>query len=162
VLARTDDQTIKPRHEPFDLSVVVAEAIETEGAALGRRPDEVRLAPDLVVDADADEVGQIVRNLVENAFVHGGDGVRVRVATTGSEREAVVEVEDDGPGIPAAERARVFEPFYRSRRDASAPSGSGLGLAIAADLAKRNGGRLTVDAGRPAGVVARLMLPRFR
>ena len=162
VLARTDDQTIQRRHESFDLSVVVAEAIETERAAIGRRPAEVRLAPDLVVDADADEVGQIVRNLVENAFVHGGDGVRVRVATTGSDREAVVEVEDDGLGIPAGERAHVFEPFYRSRRDAAAPSGSGLGLAIAADLAQRNGGRLTVDGGRATGVVARLTLPRFR
>ena len=162
LLARTEDRTLEPRREPFDLSVAVAEAIETESAARGGRTPEARLTADLVVEADATDISIIVRNLLDNAFVHGGSGVTVRVSTSGSDSEATVEVSDDGPGIAASERARVFEPFFRGQRDATAPSGSGLGLAIAADLARRNDGRLFVEPVRPHGATFRLVLPRFR
>jgi signal transduction histidine kinase len=161
-LAAAVDRGVERRHDPFDLSVAVAEAIETERSARGGRPAEARLAPDLIVNGDPDEVSRIVRNLVDNAYMHGGPGVGVRVTTRQAEREVVVEVADDGVGIPPEDRARVFEPFFRGRRDAAAPAGSGLGLAIAADLAVRNGGTLSVldEAGK--GTIFRLVLPRFR
>ena len=88
--------------------------------------------------------------------------MQVAVRTRATEREAIVEVTDTGPGIAHADVGRVFEPFYRVRSDASAPPGSGLGLAIAASLARASGGRLAVDSRIGQGSTFRLFLPRFR
>ena len=106
--------------------------------------------------ADRERVLQIGRALVDNALRHTPEGTRVRIVARG----ATLAVEDDGPGIPAGQRERVFARF--TRLDGSRASGTGLGLAIARELAERMGGeiRLESDPGRrtaftlllPAGV----------
>lgn len=163
LLARTDERLLTTQPEPFDLSVVVAEAIE---AFMLAHPacaaPRLALAPDLTVRADAAEVARIVGNLVDNAYRYGGQANRVRVTTRGSERDAVLEVRDDGPGIGEADRERIFEPFYRVNADAASPDGSGLGLAIARSLARRNGGSLSVASQPGAGSTFRLALARSR
>jgi len=166
LLARTDERLIDRRAEPVDLSVVTAEALEEYVGANGAnghagRPTLV-LAPDLVVSADADEIRRIVFNLVDNAVRYGGRADRVRVATLGTERDAILEVQDSGPGIAAADQEQIFEPFFRVRADAGSPDGSGLGLAIARSLAERNGGRLTLASLAGSGSTFRFTLPRFR
>jgi len=164
LLARADEGTLAPRLETFDLSVLVAETLEAERAVRGldELAADLQLAPDVVVRADQEEVGRVIRNLVDNAYRYGLPAVRVRVRTLRSEREAIVEVVDDGPGIAAADIEHLFEPFYRVRADAGAPPGSGLGLALAARLADRNGGHLTVRSRPGIGSTFRLVLPRFR
>jgi signal transduction histidine kinase len=163
LLARTDERLLTPTIEPTDLSVVVAEAVETFALA---EPDAAKprleLAPDLLVAADPDSVRRILGNLLDNALRYGGSSVRIRVATSGTEREAILEVADDGPGIAAADIDRIFEPFYRVRSDAAGPDGTGLGLALARSLAERDGGRLIVDSKPGGGSRFRLSLPRFR
>jgi signal transduction histidine kinase len=84
------------------------------------------------------------------------------VTTRAADREALVEVSDDGRGIADADLERIFEPFHRVRSDAGTPDGNGLGLAIARSLAERNGGRLTVTSRVGDGSTFRLVLPRFR
>ena len=163
LLARTDERLLASTAERIDLSVVAAEALEEFRATW---PPEVRtkiaLAPDLLVAADPDDVRRILANLLDNAARHGGPAVRIGLTTFGSERDALLEVEDDGPGIAAADTGRIFEPFYRVRADAASPDGTGLGLALARSLAERNGGRLTVESVPGAGSRFRLSLPRFR
>jgi signal transduction histidine kinase len=161
LLARTDDGTYDRPLSSIDLSVVTAEAVDTFADANDKahRP-EIRLEPDLVVSADADEIRRIVINLVDNAIRYSGD--RVSVSTSGSDREAVVEIRDSGPGIEASDLDQVFEPFYRVRADATTPDGSGLGLTIARSLALRNRGSLTVTSLPGAGATFRLALPRSR
>jgi signal transduction histidine kinase len=105
---------------------------------------------------DAERVLQIGRALVENALRHTPEGTPIEVRTTQENGRAVLEVEDEGPGIPAWEQERVFERFYRS--PGGQASGSGLGLSIAAVLARRMGGRLEVDS-KPGRTVFRLELP---
>lgn len=163
LLARSEQGLIEPRRQRLDLSVVAAEVAEEARAAIGR-PDSivVSLAPDLEVEADDTEIRRIVSNLVDNALRHGQGGGPVRVHTSAVDGQAIVEVADHGPGIAAADLERIFEPFYRVRADATASSGSGLGLAIAADLAARNGGRLTVESDPGQGSTFRLSLPRTR
>lgn len=162
VLARSDDGLVEPRRDPVDVSVIVAEVVEADQVARGAgRRTALDLAPDLVVLGDADEIGRIVANLLDNAYRYGGAGVHVRVSTHGTARTAVVEVRDDGPGIAQADQERIFEPFRRGRSDATASDGSGLGLAIAASLARRHGGTLTVESRPGAGSTFRLSLPRF-
>ena len=119
------------------------------------------LGVDLGVVADPDDIGRIVANLVDNAVRHGlpSTAAPVRVSTTATEREAVVEVADRGPGIATSDLERIFEPFHRVHSDATAPDGSGLGLAISRGLASRNGARLTVISDPGAGATFRLAFP---
>lgn len=163
LLARTDERLLAPPGEPSDLSVVVAEAVETfDLAQPGAANARMELAPDLLVAADPEVIRRILANLLDNAARYGGPTVHIRVTTSGSEREAVLDVADDGPGIAAADIERIFEPFYRVRADAGSPDGTGLGLALARSLAERDGGRLTVESRLGAGSKFRLALPRFR
>lgn len=160
VLARGDQATDAGVPEPFDLSVLVAETVEEVRAG---RPDSptvgLELAPDLVALGERSEIGRIVANLVDNAVRYGGAPISLR--TAGTEREVSVTVRDAGPGIAAADREQIFAPFYRVRGDASTP-GSGLGLAIASSLARRNGGRVSVDSEPGTGATFVLSIPRFR
>jgi signal transduction histidine kinase len=162
VLARTDGPALGRDLRTVDLSVVVAEAVERFCAAQPA-PDRVRLslASDLLVAADGVEIDRIVTNLLDNAIRYGGGHRPVEVRTIESDGRAIVEVVDDGPGIAGADIGRIFEPFYRVRSDAAAADGTGLGLAIAADLARRNGGRLSVDSAPGTGSTFRLSLVRF-
>lgn len=162
-LARADEVPPDRDVASVDLSVVVAETLEAFAIAHPKLPHaQQTLAADLPVVGDPDEIGRIVANLVDNSYRHGGTGGPPRVATRLVEREAVVEVSDDGPGIPEADQERVFQPFARLHADAGTPPGSGLGLAIARSLAQRNRGRLTVVTQAGQGATFRLSLPRFR
>lgn len=162
VLARTEDGILAPVGETLDVSVIVAEEVErfTSAAGQGRPPTEVSLTEDLVAQGDPSELARIVGNLLDNAVRYGAPPIRVR--TFPLDGKAVVEVADHGPGISLVDLKRIFEPFYRVRADASAPAGSGLGLAIASELARRHGGRLTVDSSPGSGARFRLELPRTK
>jgi two-component system OmpR family sensor kinase len=94
--------------------------------------------------ADAERVLQIGRILVENALIHTPDGTDVRISTSLDGGRATLTVANDGPEIPAAAQARIFERFYRL--DGTRASGSGLGLAIARELAELMGGRIELDS----------------
>jgi two-component system OmpR family sensor kinase len=162
-LARSESGRIDGESARVDLSVLTAEAVDTVRRAHAglREPIEVALVPDLLVEADERELARIVENLVDNAVRYGG--LRpIMVRTVEEAPSAVVEVVDQGPGIAAADLDRIFEPFFRVRSDADAAPGSGLGLAIAAELARRNGGEVSVDSAPGRGATFRLRLPRIR
>jgi len=92
-----------------------------------------------LVAPEADLVS-LVRNLVDNAVRYTPEGGRVDLAASESDHQVVLEIEDNGPGIPAEERERVLDPFYRVL--GSEQPGSGLGLSIVRTLVERLGGRL--------------------
>jgi signal transduction histidine kinase len=141
------------RAAELDLGQVAAEA-----ALRARRRPEVRVEldvePDVVLQGSSAHLDRLVTNLADNAVRHAASTVRVRVAA--EETEAVLEVRDDGPGIPEDQREAVFDRFTRldeaRARDAG---GAGLGLPIARDIALLHGGSL-VYAG--SGFVARFPL----
>jgi OmpR-family two-component system manganese-sensing sensor histidine kinase len=163
LLARSDEVP-SDRREPTDLSVVVAETIEAFAAGHPElKPTRVSLSPDLRVLADPTEIERIVSNLLDNAVRYSGGphSSGARVTTRTIDRQALVEVVDDGPGIAAVDLDRIFEPFYRVRTGSEAAEGNGLGLAIARSLAVRNGGRLTVVSQPSSGSTFRLSLPRY-
>lgn len=164
LLAKTDERLIDRRPpETIDLAVLTAEAVEEfAGANPGAPRPKLGLRADLLVSADPDDVRRIILNLLDNAVRYGAPDNRVLIATLRTERDAVVEVKDAGPGIAATDLERIFDPFYRVHADAGTPGGSGLGLAIARSLAERNGGRLMVVSEVGAGSTFRLVLPRFR
>ncbi|WP_393078076.1 sensor histidine kinase [Streptomyces sp. LN704] len=132
-------------------------------AALAR--EEVSRRPGVTVEGASAEVvgsrGQMVRllgNLLDNARRHARSRVAVTLRTEGP--WAVLEVADDGAGVPAAERERIFERFVRlDEARGRDDGGAGLGLAIARDVALRHGGTLTVGEARGGGALFTLRLP---
>ena len=101
------------------------------------------------VSADHDLLVRMVQPLVDNACRYGRSGVDVSVAQVGSSAE--VEVADDGPGVTAEERERIFEPGTRGSAGRTADGGAGLGLALARRLARSVGGDITAGADVPGG-----------
>ncbi|MBA2608319.1 MAG: HAMP domain-containing histidine kinase [Actinobacteria bacterium] len=130
-----------------DVVAGTAEALQLAAADAGI----VLTAPaasDAVVVADPDRLAQVVANLIENALAYATATVDVTITTT--DGVAGFAVEDDGPGIPAAEQAAVFARHYRSDRGRHV--GTGLGLAIVAELVAAMGGTVTVASPRPSGL----------
>lgn len=114
------------------------------------RTIEVAIENARTVHGDAGAIGRVLTNLIQNAVEHGGQNLAVRV--TGS----TFEVEDDGPGIPAEERERVFEPFHRLRPRSA---GTGLGLHLVQQVVERHGGHVAIMSAAGGGTIVRVSFP---
>ena len=112
------------------------------------------------VAADPDKVRQVLTNLVENAVKYSPDGGAIQVGVDAGERHVRFAVRDEGLGIPAAERERIFEKFYRLDPNLTrGVGGTGLGLYICRELVARMGGRITVDSSEGGGSTFTVELP---
>jgi len=113
--------------------------------------------PDVVIEGDTLGLRSLFTNLIENAVTYGGNA-RVRLHAEG--REAIVHVDDDGPGLPPEELERVFEPFYRHEPSRNRETGgTGLGLATVRSVVLAHGGEATLENRRDGGLRARVALP---
>jgi signal transduction histidine kinase len=146
---------------PADLVAVVRGVVEDAAVLAASRRIELSTAgpPSVACPLDEPTVRRAVANLVDNAIRYAPSGTAVRVDVEVTDAEAAVVVTDHGPGIPDADRDRVFERFWRGRPDVP---GTGLGLPIAHHVALAHGGALTVTSPGPDGVgsVFRLSLRR--
>jgi signal transduction histidine kinase len=130
--------------EPADLAQVVGDTLRGLELAGHRLIVDLEPAP---ASLDAPKVARVVENLVANALKHSEGPVTVWIRVRSGDEGAELVVEDDGSGIPAEERARVFEPFHRG---VTAAPGTGLGLSIVAGFVDLHGGRVEVE-DRPGG-----------
>ena len=158
LLARADEHTLALERRPLDLDDLVLDAaralrrtghleVDATGVSGGR------------VSGDPDGLRRVVANVAENAARHARGRVAFSVAESGD--EVRLRVEDDGPGIAAGDRDRVFERFVRldaaRARDAG---GSGLGLAIVAELVRAHGGSASIGESALGGTMVEIRLPR--
>ncbi len=155
LLARADDgggRAVSAPFRPVDLGTLVGDVADRYPSVTYLRPS----AP-MEVTGEPDALGRIVANLLDNAVRHAKSRVQVTVSATATSR--MITVTDDGPGIPQADRERVFGRFTRlddaRARDAG---GSGLGLAIVRELVRRHGGTVTLGDAAP-GLRADVRLP---
>ncbi|MDB5456765.1 MAG: sensor histidine kinase [Caulobacter sp.] len=111
----------------------------------------------LTVEGDPELLTQMLVNLVENALRHAGEGAAIRVGVGREQGAPVLWVADDGPGVPAAERERLFDRFYRLEHSRSTP-GSGLGLALVAAIARLHGAEARLHDADP-GLEAKVSFP---
>ncbi len=111
----------------------------------------------LNLTGQADSLRMLLGNLVDNALLYTPDGGRVDVELSSDDGNAVIRVNDSGPGIPAAERERVFERFHRLAGPET--PGSGLGLSIVRQVAVLHGGRVELDSAPAGGLAVRVFLP---
>ena len=155
LLARADERGLQPRHDEVDLDEIV-EAERGRPYEDGMRT-EVR-AEHVRVVGDRSQLVRVLRNLVDNAHRHARSHVLVTLGRDGD--RAVLDVADDGPGVPADDRIRIFERFVRlDDARARADGGSGLGLAIVAEVVAAHDGQVWVDDAPGGGALFRVRLP---
>jgi signal transduction histidine kinase len=149
-LARSEPGAAPLAFEPVDLAELARETLAAmHPFALDRGSELILDAEEaLLVEGDRASLSALIRNLVDNALRYSPPKTRVDVRVWAASGSAWLRVDDAGPGIPEAERGRVFDRFYR--RDSGREEGTGLGLAIVRTVAERHGAELTLDAS-PAG-----------
>jgi signal transduction histidine kinase len=151
LLASKLETIAKPLPDEWvDLEVLVAE----ESARLGVPFDTVPAN----VQGDVRLLRRLIRNLLENARKHGGNDVEARVWIDGDDTR-VLQVSDRGPGIPAEERERIFEPFYRPANASETGDGWGLGLSLVRQIADRHHGSVRCLSRPGGGCVFEVRLP---
>jgi signal transduction histidine kinase len=149
------DATREGERTPLELSSLL-ESLCDEMAETGLRA-EVETGEKVVLDGDPMALRRLFANLLGNA-VKFGSVAHARVFHDG--RMAVVEIDDNGPGIPAEDVERVFEPFYRREPSRSRQTGGiGLGLAVVRSVARAHGGEVVLENREGGGLRARVILP---
>ncbi len=156
-LAKLQADRFTVRHEEVDMGRVLDHAYGAFSEEARRREIDYRLnangeAP--VIVSDGDRVLQVISNLLSNAFRWTPDGGHVELQLDAGNGAVRVEVADSGPGIPAEQRERIFQPFISQD-----VNGTGLGLPIARELALALGGRIELESSPGAGSRFRLVLP---
>ena len=160
LLARADAGRVG-QHRRCDLAEIAGNAAAEVAAVLGDRELVIDNGRPLEVDGNPDELHRMVLNLLDNAVRHTPPGARVELRLSRSGDDAVVEVADDGPGIPAGLRDQVFDRFVRGDgpADTAVGGGSGLGLAIVRAVATSHGGSVEVTESEGGGALFRIRLP---
>lgn len=163
LLARADEgQLVRP--EPVELEPFVSELFDGITLTADRR-FELADVPSGVLHADADRVAQVVRNLARNAVEHTEPGGLVRLTVTRHQDAVELAIEDDGPGIPEHQRARIFDRFHRTdaarARGMGGSGGAGLGLAIALTIVEDHGGRIYAGRSPEGGARVAFELPGY-
>ena len=154
VLARSQPETAASVNMvALDLNILTKDiALEIAPAALKKHID-LGFEPSLVgafILGNADRLNDLLNNLMDNAIRYTQTGGKVTVALDVSEKQVNLSVEDNGPGVPDAEKDKIFDRFHRvidNYYGANAPTGSGLGLAIVKEIASLHGANITVADG---------------
>lgn len=158
-LARVEARGARDRFERVDLSATAATLVEMFEPTAAARAQSLRaeIAEGLTVMGDRALLGQMLSNLIENALRHAPEGSDILVRLVREAGAAVLEVVDNGPGIPEAERARVRQRLYRLDRSRNTP-GHGLGLSLVDAIVSLHGATLRLEENDP-GLRVRVLFP---
>ncbi|HEY1710374.1 MAG TPA: HAMP domain-containing sensor histidine kinase [Rhizomicrobium sp.] len=143
----------------LDLSQLLADLVETYQSVAEEKGQSVQsaIAPALSLDADRELLPQIFSNLIENAIRHSPPGARICVGAAAAAEGITVTISDDGPGVPADFREKVFQRFFRMERSRTT-EGTGLGLSMAAAIATLHHARIDLSDNTP-GLRVRVTFP---
>jgi heavy metal sensor kinase len=159
-LASVDEGRLELLVGPQDLRAIAEAAVRSHRAAADGAGVSVAVEGEPVrAVADRDRVHQVVSNLVDNAIRHAPERGHVVVRVWQSGGEAGVTVTDDGPGVPAEARSRIFERFARQDPARQRSGGAGLGLAICREIVQAHRGRIWVEPREPRGSAFVVALP---
>jgi heavy metal sensor kinase len=146
LLSLADSGRLVLERQPADLSAMAENVLEDGGALAPHLKLEPAIAPGVTVQADAVLLEQALQNLVGNAIKYNRPGGRIRVSLSSQDGQARLTVGNTGPGIPASDRGRLFERFYRvdPARTRDRASGTGLGLSLSREILRGHGGDLVL------------------
>ena len=159
--ARSERRANRLRLEETEIAREIRNVLDTF-APLTRAKDvtlHAELTDGLIASVDRAALHQILLNLLDNAVKYGPAGQTITVRARAAADRLLIEVIDEGAGIPAEERDRIWEPYHRLERDARSVAGSGIGLAVARELIELHGGRAWVEDARPRGARFVVALP---
>lgn len=163
-MARLEPEATARNSAPVELAALARQAIVARAGLAGDKHIDLGLtrAAEVAVPGDEASLAMLVGNLLDNALRYTPAGGRIDVAIDRNETAAILSVVDTGPGIPAAERERVFERFYRVPGSGTAAGtvGSGLGLSIVRRIAQAHGATVELDEGpEQRGLAVRVRFP---
>jgi two-component system OmpR family sensor kinase len=154
------DQGLPLERQPVEVSAVVDAAVDAARAEEPERPIDADSQGPLVVLGAESRLRRVIDNLLTNARVHTPAGTPIRVRLRAESEEVVLEVADEGPGVPAEEADKIFERFYRTDRSRPRSQGGvGLGLAIVRSVVEAHGGAVGYRARSGGGSVFKVVLP---
>lgn len=158
-LARLDE-TVEREHAEIDLGEIALGAVRDARVASPERSIELSSEGDLRVIGEADQLQQVIANLLRNATVHTPQDTAIEVAATRSGDEVRIDVRDHGPGLPPGDHRQLFQRFWRAERGrARGKDGSGLGLAIVAEIVAAHKGHVQARDADGGGAVFSVWLP---
>lgn len=160
LLARADAGRLD-RHGRCDLAEIAGDAAAEAAPLMGDRTLTIDNDRPLRVEGSADELHRLVLNLLDNAACHTPVGAQIELRLSQQDGDAVVEVADDGPGIPEAMRTQVFDRFVRGDgpADTARGTGTGLGLAIVSAVTESHGGSVEATESKSGGALFRARIP---
>ncbi|QDU27485.1 Sensor kinase CusS [Anatilimnocola aggregata] len=169
LLARADAGRLQPRREVCDLAEVARTTLAwLEPLASEQKIQLMSQLTSTLTAGDAQQLGQVVANLVGNAIQYNRPGGEVQVTTATEDGWALLRVRDKGPGIALADQSRIFERFFRADQARTVPSdstaaasgqGTGLGLSIVAEIVTAHGGTILVESSLGDGSTFTVRLP---
>jgi two-component system, OmpR family, sensor histidine kinase KdpD len=158
-LSRLEAASWKPKPEVFELGEIIA-SMMAKVAPRWKNRIAFSVPEDLpAVRVDFSQLAQALQNVVENALIYGPDGTPVEIGATRTDNGLEIWVKDEGPGISAADKRRVFDKFFRGETAAKAPTGTGLGLAVSREIVSHHGGTIRVEDNPPRGTRVVIVLP---
>lgn len=161
-LTQLDSGEIQLEHEVFDLTELVATtADQMKLLAEDKQIQlETQLSPQVKTQGDRYRLKQVLLNLIDNAIKYCPAGTRIQIRLVPADSGCVLEVKDNGPGIPRGELQRLFDRFYRIDKARSREiGGSGLGLSICKSICEGHGGRIEAESDLGQGSIFRVTLP---
>jgi signal transduction histidine kinase len=163
LLARADAGRLAARTR-CDLAEIAGNAAAEVAPTVGERELQIDNGRPLPVEGNPDELHRMVLNLLDNAVRHTYPGASIELRLRSAGSSAVIEVSDDGPGVPPQMREQIFDRFVRGDgpADTSGRGGSGLGLAIVRAVATSHGGSVEATESASGGALFRVRLPRAK
>ncbi len=145
-MSRIESGAVAPRSDLVDVADVIRSVLERSKKIFSGKDTSISIAPDLpAIRGDANLLGQVLFNLIDNAHKYGGPtGAIIHARREGG--DVVITVTDEGPGVKLADLERIFEKFYRSGRIDGRKAGTGLGLSICRGLVKAMGGSIVAQS----------------
>jgi signal transduction histidine kinase len=164
-VAKLDSSAIPVAMSQVDLTELISQIARSADLELRKSDAAVQLTlpEQLFVHGNAELLHSAIENVVRNAIRYTGIGNPVEVNVTAQTSSALIVVRDHGPGVPEAELANIFQPFYRIADDRNRESGgAGLGLAIAGRVVRIHGGTICARNAQPHGLEVEILLPATR
>jgi two-component system sensor histidine kinase KdpD len=159
-LSRIEGGALRPEKDWYDIAELLETVVARMERTLGGHQLQLTVADDVgEVALDYVQISQVVTNLLENASHAAPAGTAIELIAERRGGEVEIVVEDEGPGIPAEERQRIFDKFYRLVSAGQKGSGSGLGLAISKGFVEAHGGAIRAEAAPGGGARFVVTLP---
>ncbi len=161
-IAEVEGGGIERQFQPVDLSLLTEDVAETFLPAMADsgRSLEWIISPNVRVLGDRELLAQAIANLLDNARIHPPSGTAVDLRLYADQTDVLLSVSDDGPGVPAEDRAKILRRFFRGEASRSTP-GNGLGLSLVGAVARSHGGEVRIGDSAP-GLCVTIELPRLQ